>query len=386
MKNSPYRLLSSKWFYVILAATAIYWWSSTNDDASSKSSWQTTTNVTTTLVKRRDVPIEIELVGTVVARESVIIKSRIDSQITNVLFSDGDYVKEGQSLFELDDRAIKANLGELKASLAKEKAQLVNVKRQYERAQTLLKKNVVSQAQVDEAKATYAAQLAQVKAAQATLDNASVQLTYTTIKAPISGRTGTINVTRGNNVKANDAQGLVTINQISPIRVQFAIPQRYYPQVKKAMAQHSGLKIRAHHTESDQQVSGTLDYIENAINTSNGTFGARASFTNDKETLWPGMFVNVTLNLGVKKNVLAVPAQAVQGDDDNRIIYIAEGEPAKAKRTEIQTSLISNDVIVISHGISENDRVIIDGLLKIVDGAPVNITKEVTLSGEDITP
>src|SRR5207253_2158436 len=158
---------------------------------------------------------------------------------------------EGQVMFDLDDRAIKAQIEQLEAALQKEKAQLINTDLQYQRTLKLIKTHVVAQAQVDDAKAAYEGQLAQVNAAKANLDNARVQLTYATIKAPISGRTGTINVTRGNNVKANDTQALVTINQITPIRVQFAIPQRYYGKVKSALAL-GNVMVNAQNKESKQ--------------------------------------------------------------------------------------------------------------------------------------
>lgn len=375
MQESNPKLWRNKWLYIAAAAIAAIWWGMSGGDHSDNGDGREPVNISVATVTRQDVPTQLELVGNVVTRESVVVKSRIDSQVTDVLFKDGDYVKEGQPLFELDDRAIKANLNELQAALAREKAKLINIQRQYERAQKLLKTNVVSQAQVDEAKASYKAQAAQVEAAQATSDNAAVLLTYTTITAPISGRTGTINVTRGNTVKANDAQGLVTINQISPIDVQVAIPQRYYRQVKNAMNQKGGLTLHARHGESPHQVSGKLDYIENRIDTSNGTFAAHASFANKKESLWPGMFVNVTLDLGVEEDVLAVPAVAVQGDEGNRFVYKVEGTPPTAQRTPVDTALVAGNLIVITKGLKENDTVITDGMLRLIDGAPVNVTE-----------
>ena len=379
---SPSRsLLHNKLTYIALAGLAGAWWWYGRGDESSAAQKQDIVNVSAVKAVRQDVPTQISLVGTVVAMESVTVKSRIDSQVVQVLFKDGDYVKEGQPLFVLDDRTIKAQLSELEASVAKEKAQLVNVKRQYERAQKLMRTNVVSQAQVDETRAGYEAQMAQMEAAQATLDNAAVLLTYTTITAPISGRTGTITVTRGNTVKANDTGGLVTINRINPIRVQFAIPQRYYPQVKKGMTQEAGLAIHAQHAESQESVSGKMDYIENAIDTSSGTFAARANFDNKNETLWPGMFVKIILDLGVVKNALTVPAVAVQGDENHRFIYKIEGN--KALRTEVETSATSNDMTIITSGLKENDMVITDGMLRLVDGAPVNIADKQSSSPKE---
>jgi multidrug efflux system membrane fusion protein len=283
----------------LLIAAALWWFfggGAANDNAARSNAVQ----VSVAKAVSRDIPKQLALVGTVVAYETVAVKPRMDSQVTAVAFRDGDKVQEGQLLFELDDRAIKAQIQELEANLAKDKAQLVNSKLQYERALKLAKSNTVSQARVDETRAAYLAQAAQVGATQASLDNNNVLLSYTRIAAPISGRAGTINVTRGNNVMEGNAQPLVTINQVMPIRVQFAIPQRHYDPVKTAMAQGS-LPVVAKRGESDAVSSGTLEYLDNAIDTGNGTFAARAVFSNEDEMLWPGMFVNVILELGTEK-------------------------------------------------------------------------------------
>jgi membrane fusion protein, multidrug efflux system len=365
-------LLRSKWFYIVLAIAAAGWWWFGGASSGGKNVTPAV-RVTVAQVKREDVPDRVSLVGTVVAYETVAVKSRLDSQVTNVLFKDGDYVKEGQVLFELDDRTVKAQLKEMEAGVEKEKAQLVNLRLQYERAQKLLKTNTVAQAQVDTARAAYEAQLAQVNAMQASLDTASVQLTYTTIAAPISGRAGTINVTRGNNVRANDTQPLVTINQISPIRVQFSIPQRYYDQIRNVMSVGSMTVLAQRDESKEAAAEGTLEYLDNAIDVSNGTFAARAKFPNEDEKLWPGMFVNVSLELGVDKSVLTVPGVALQGDEGNRFVFVADKERKKAIRMPVEVAKNNGEVAIIANGISEGDEVIVDGLLRVTDGGPIEV-------------
>jgi len=367
------KLPKNKWSVLAIAAViaAILWFAFGKSGTIAPVA--NSVNVTVAPVVRKDVPIQVPLVGTVVAYETVSVKSRLDSQVMNVHFRDGDNVKEGQALFDLDDRAIKAQIQQFAAALSKEKAQLVNAELQYRRSQNLIKTNVVAQAQVDETKAAYEAQAAQVNAAQANLDNASVQLSYTTITAPISGRTGTINVTRGNTVKANDAQPLVTINQITPIRVQFAIPQRYYDQVKTALSQ-GNVEVKAKNKESTSIEIGRLEYVDNAIDVSNGTFAVRAVFDNKEEKLWPGMFVNITLDLGLEKNALAVPAVAIQGDDAQHFIFLADMDTKKAIRRPVDVSLNNGDIAVITKGLTENDQVIVDGLLHVTDGASIAIS------------
>lgn len=325
-------------------------------------------NVSVATAARQDVPLNVSLAGNVIAYETVAVKSRLDSQIIEVKFADGDAVQQGQVLFVLDDRTLRAQLKELEAGVNKERAQMENFRVQYERARALFEKKIVAQAQLDTAKAAYNAQLASVNATQAGLENTRVLLSYTTITAPISGRAGTINVTRGNNVKANDTQPLVTINRVSPIRVQFAIPERYYAQVKAAMAHE--IAVRATQ-EKAEPTNGTLEYIDNTIDPSTGTFTARAIFTNEKETLWPGMFVNVSVELGRETGVITVPSLALQGDEGQRFVFkVVDG---KAVKTPVETSQANGEVAIITQGVSEGDTVIIDGLLRITDGSAVTV-------------
>ena len=363
--------LSRKSLFVLagVAAAAWWFWYSGSDKTGENGA---AVNVTVSPVIRQDVPIQLELVGTVVAQETVAIKSRLDSQLTDVLFKDGETVKEGQLLFKLDDRSLTAQQNELEAQLEKEKAQLINVKLQYERAQKLLAGGTVSQSRVDETKAAYEAQAAQVGATRASLESVRATLSYTKITAPISGRAGTINVTRGNNVKAND-QTLVTINQVSPIRVHFAIPERYYDQVKRAMGKE-GITVTAKRGETGEQASGTLEYVDNAIDVANGTFAARANFANENEMLWPGMFVNVSLLLGKEPDALTVPAVAIQGDEGNRFVFAVDAEGKKAARKPVVVSQIAGNTAIVASGLSEGERVIVDGLLRVSDGAAVAIT------------
>jgi len=266
--------------------------------------------------------------------------------------------------------------------LVKQKATLVNDQLQYDRMEKLVKSNAVSRAQADEAKATYQAQVGQVGVAQANLDNARVQITYTTVTAPIAGRTGTINVTRGNNVKANDPQALVTINRIRPIRVQFSTPQRYYEQVRATLNQGE-VPVTATQKESTETAQGKLEYLDNNIDVANGTFAARAVFTNEDEKLWPGMFVNVVLNLGLRKGVLTVPAVAIQGDENNHFVFLVKDK--KAVRTPVEVDN-NGDIAIITKGVSEGDQVITDGMLRVRDGTEVEVTAPAAASAPTEKP
>jgi len=319
--------------------------------------------------KRANVPLTLQLAGNVIPYETVAVKSRLDSVVTEVAFHDGDHVAQGQVLFKLDDRSLKAQLSQLQATVQKEQAQLADLKLQFERAKLLVVNKAIAQAAYDTANAAYISQQAAVSEAQATLDNTKVLLSYTTITAPIEGRAGTINVTLGNNVKANDAQALVTINRVTPIRAQFAIPERYYEQVRTAMAQ--SIPVKAVRDNAAEQPQGKLEYIDNTIDPTTGAFIARAIFTNEKEALWPGMFVTVTLDLLHEDNVLTVPAVAVQGDTGNNFVFKAMD--GKAVKTPVEISRMSGEVAIVTKGLNDGENVLVDGLMRVMDGAVIEI-------------
>lgn len=369
--------MPSKKMPLLLAAALLagIWWYSTGT-GKDKQSAQSAVNVTLATVTQQDIPILVHLVGNVVAYETVALKSRLDSQVKEVLFKNGDNVEEGQTLFELDDRQVRAQIAQFTASLSREKAQLVNAELQYTRAQQLRKTQVVAQAQVDEAKAMFEAQQALVGAAQANLENAEILLSYTHVTAPISGRTGTINVTRGNTVKANDTTPLVVINQIRPIRVQTSIPERYYEAVRAAL-DAGPVAVTAQSKDSQVTTEGKLEYVENTIDAASGTFAARAVFENADEKLWPGMFVNVSLDLGTQKDALTVPSVAVQGDEGKRFVYFADTQAMKAQRRDVEIGMNNGDIATITKGLMPGDQVIVDGILRVTDAASITpVTKE----------
>lgn len=373
-----------RWIIALLVVGLIGWWGYDKFVAAdtSKGKGAPAVLVTAAPVTRQDVPIALSLVGNVIAYETVSIKSRLDSLVTDVRFKDGDYVEQGQVLFMLDDRNINAQLKEQEANVAKERAQLQNLRLQYDRARTLNEKKFVAQAQVDQTKAAYNSQLAVIEAAQAAMENTRVLLSYTTIRAPISGRAGTINVTKGNNVKANDTQALVTINQVSPIRAQFAIPERYYEQVKAALT--ASIPVTASRQGVAGTSQGTLEYIDNTIDPSTGAFTARAIFSNENEALWPGMFATIAIALGREAGALTVPAVAVQGDEGKHFVFkLAEG---KAIKTPVDVARTLGETAIISKGLSEGEQVLTDGLLRVTDGAAVEISKPKTEAPKEDAP
>lgn len=324
-------------------------------------------------VARQDVAMDLSEVGNVIAYETVAVRARLDSQVTEVKFRDGDEVKKGDLLFVLDDRTLKAQVSQLEANLRRDQAQLENLRQQFERSQALTAKGFETAANLDEAKAAYKAQQAIVGASQASLESTRVQLGYTAITAPISGRTGTINVTTGNTVKANDTQPLVTINQIKPIRVQMALSQSYFDALRGATQGGREVTVSAARQGSDEASEGKLEYIDNGVDQTTGTFVVRAAFANEDEKLWPGMFVNATLHLGTQKQAMVVPEVAVQhGQAGDFVFVIADN---KALRRDIKVERMQDNLAVIKDGLQEGEQVAVDGIMSLKEGTAV-VVKE----------
>lgn len=320
-------------------------------------------------VTRQDVPVRMKAVGTVMPLQSVAVRSRIDSQIMEVKFHDGDTVKAGDVLFVLDDRTLKAQHVQTQANLERDKAQFDNAKRQFERLTELGKQGFASRADQDNARAAYATAQANVAADEAALENIGVQLGYTTITAPIGGRTGTISVTVGNNVKANDVP-LVTINQIRPILMQASLPQDSFDSVRSAM-QAGSVPASASRTGAGEADKGTLAYIDNAIDQATGTFVVRASFDNENEHLWPGMLGTLMLDVGMRKDALTIPEVAVQHAGDETFVYVvADG---KAHRKDVKVSQSQDQIAVVGEGLEAGEQVAVDGMLSLQDGSSVTV-------------
>lgn len=353
---------------IVLAAMLAAWWRM-GGGGGGKAPGPQTVPIVSAPVIRQNVPLELREVGTVTAYETVSVKARLDSQIVEVLFRDGDNVKAGAPLFILDGRSMQAQLNQMEATLRRDEAQLQNLKQQYERAQKLIQTGFTSQARLDETRAAYESQRATIGATKAATENLRVQLGYMRITAPIDGRTGTINVTAGNTVKANDERPLVTINKIRPIRVQTALSQVYFDAVRDAMRLET-LHVTAQREGGDAVTGGTLEYIDNAVDPATGTFKARARFANEDEALWPGMFVTLTLMLGEEKGALTIPEVAVQHAQTGDFVFVIRD--AKALRRDVKIARTHSGNAVLLSGLEEGERVAVDGLLSLRDGSAVS--------------
>jgi multidrug efflux system membrane fusion protein len=322
-------------------------------------------------VVRQPAPVRLDTIGTVQTIANVAVKSRIDAVITDVMIRDGQYVKAGDVLYKLDSRAIEAQLHQAEAQLARDQAQLHFAQHEVKRFAPLAEKNFVSREQLEQAQSNQAALSASVQADQAALENLRVQLSYYTMVAPIDGRVGAIAIKKGNSIKANDA-ALVTINQIKPIYVGFSLPQANLPEVRAAMAQGPvRVSVKAP-GDAGKPETGHIAFFDNAIDTSSGTIGVKATFANDDQGLWPGQFVNVSVLLRTDPDALVVPQAAVQAGQSSAYVYVIKPDNTAELRT-VTVARTVDGKSVISKGLKEGERVATDGQLRLTNGTRVEI-------------
>lgn len=325
--------------------------------------------VTSTRVEQQDVPIYLTGVGTVTANQSVTVKTRVDGELDKVGFVEGQDVKAGQMLAQLDPRALQAQLAQAKATQAKDQAQLVNARLDLKRFTQLTKEDAATQQQLDTQRALVSQLEATVQMDEAQVAFAQVQLGYTTITAPIGGRVGARLVDPGNIVHATDTGGLVVINQIDPISVIFTVPESAVGDINTAMADTpQGLPVTALGRESNQPLGeGKLVLVNNQIDTTTGTVQLKALFPNPRHVLWPGQYVNARLQLGVRKQALTVPAAVVQRGQNGTYAYALDDQGI-ARIQPIRVAVIQDNVAVVDDGLKAGERVVVDGQYKLRPG------------------
>src|SRR5215469_629549 len=321
--------------------------------------------------ERRPMPVRLDAIGNVQSIANVAFKSRIDAQIDQVRVKDGQYVKTGDVLFHLDSRAAEAQVHQMEAQLARDRAQLVNAKRDVDRFAPLVAKDFVSRQQYDTSVTTAQALEASVKADEAALDNAKVLLTYYTITAPIDGRIGMVQSKLGNNLKANDVS-FATLNQVKPIYVNFSVSERELPGIKAAMAKGPVAVSALAPGDEGSPIMGKLAFFDNAVDATTGTIALRGVFSNDDERLWPGQYVNVSVTLAVQEDALVVPQAAVQIGQEKPFLFIVRPDNT-AEARKVETSRTVDGKTIITSGIAVGDRVVIDGQLRLTNGARVDI-------------
>jgi len=335
-------------------------------------------SVVADVVVQMDAPIEVSAIGTVQPIAAVMVKSRIDGEITQVHFEEGQEVKEGDLLFSLDDRAARAQLRQSEANLERDRAQLQRFHQEVARQTGLARSGVASAQKLEDTMTSEAVFEATVRASEAAVETARVILNYTTIRAPITGRTGSVAFKRGNIVKAVDTAQvvlpLVVITQLRPIYVTFTIPERHLADLRAAQA--SGrLPVTVTVPDKPQSpATGTLTFIDNQVDAATGTISLKATFANDDTRLWPGQFVNVTLRLGTQANAVAAPSVGIQiGQNGPYVFLIRDDSTAELRLVRVDRTV--GNKTVIAEGLAAGDRIVVDGQLRLDNGMRVNVQR-----------
>jgi multidrug efflux system membrane fusion protein len=334
---------------------------------------QPTVPVSVTTVKRAIVPYIVTANGIAEPMQTVAVEAQVNGILNRVAFAEGQAVQAGQILFQLDARQYVAVLDQARAQLARDEAQASNARRDAARYAALVKEGYVTGSQADQAEATAASAAATVIADRAAVSKAALDVANCTIRAPISGRTGSLLVRQGNLVKANSEPPLVVINQIQPILVRFAVPQSQFPDIQRYYRGGNALLVRATPSEgTGVPLDGTLAFVDNNVDSTTGTVLLKARFSNPEGALWPGQYTNVALQLYVDPNALTLPAPAVMTGQQGTYVYTIDSAGSAATRP-VRVSRTVDSVAVIASGLKEGERVIVDGQSRLVPGSKVTI-------------
>jgi membrane fusion protein, multidrug efflux system len=328
--------------------------------------------VTTARVVQQTVPVYLTGIGTVTAKESVTIRARIDGQLDKINFEEGQDIKAGELVAQLDPRVQQAQLEQAQAQKAKDQAQLANAELDLRRYAALMKQDATTRQIYDAQRSLVAQSKAAVQSDDAQISYAATQLSFTRITAPISGRAGARLVDPGNIVHANDANGLVVINQIDPITVVFTLPEESFQAINNALrASARPLTVIAYARNSNEPLGeGSLILLNNQIDTSTGTVQLKGLFSNPRHTLWPGQYVNAKLILGQRAQALTVPAAVVQRGPDGPYAYVVDAADT-ARIAPIDVGTIQDGTAIINKGLKAGERVVLDGQYKLKPGLKI---------------
>lgn len=353
--------------------------------------------VTVATAAQKNVPVEVQVIGNVEAYSTISVKAQVTGQLEKMFFHEGDFVKKGDMLFNIDPRPLEAalnsakanlardeaSLGQARANLARDEAQARYAKSQSDRYQQLFEQKIISRDQAEQLRATadaaaqaVAADKATIESAQANIgasranvENAQVQLGYTKIQSPIDGRTGNVAAKQGNVVMANSAE-LLTITQVEPIYVTFAVPESQLTAVKTYMAEGK-LPVRARpQDDPNGEEIGYLTFIDNAVDTTTGTIKLKGTFPNTDHKLWPGQFVRVTLRLTTQQNAVVVPNEAVQTGQNGSFIYVVKQDRTVESRPITVGARVDQDMVIQS-GLEPGETVVTEGQLRLAPGSKV---------------
>ena len=324
-------------------------------------------------VERSTIPVTLSAIGTGRAFQTVSVESQVAGIVKEVHYRQGQFVHKGDLLITLDKDPFLAALAQADAALARDKAQAQLSQADLKRSEKLYKQGIVSHEQYDQSLATSTGTQATVRADEAAIRTAQIQLSYCSVYAPISGVTGAQLVSPGATVKANDDPVLVVINQVSPIYVNFSVPQQYLEPIKRAMAR-SRLRVQATPPGDSAAEIGLLTFVNNTVDTTTGTIQLMATFPNPNHHLWPGQFGNVSLSLGERPNALVIPSEAVQAGQQGDYVFVVKADKTVDVRP-LKVGLTVKDQTEVLQGLSAGETIVADGQVRLVPGTKVYFTK-----------
>ena len=324
---------------------------------------------------QKDVPLEIMSIGRVEAISTVSVRAQVGGEVTAVHFKEGQIVRKGDKLFTIDPRPFEIALKQAESLLEKDRALFRNAEADLARYADLVQKDFVTKEHYDALGANRDVLAAAIKADEASVAKARLDLGYTAVASPIDGRTGSLFIDAGNIVTANDVNPAVVIEQITPIYVTFSVPEQNLPRIREFMAKRPLQTEAASAANPQKPFSGVLTFIDNTIDPSAGTIMMKATFDNPGGAMWPGQFLNVRLFLTVEKGVVTVPSQAVQTGQSGQYVFVVK-EDLTAEMRPVQVDRTYGEESIIAAGLKPGERVVTDGQLRLVPGARVEIRPE----------
>lgn len=323
---------------------------------------------------RGSIPVTLTAVGTVEASEVVEIKARINGLLRKVHFEEGSDVREGDPLFSLDSRDLEAQLRSARAGLDRIRAQLKKAGEDKRRNDDLLRQGLISRDQQETTDTALAALQAELREAEAAVEAAAVDLSHAEIRSPLNGRTGVLQLNAGNMVKANADSPMVVISRVEPVNVRFSVPEAQLSAIMAAQAK-APLRVTARPAGVSEAVSGSLFFIDSAVDSKTGTITLKARFANDGRQLWPGQFADVTLEVGTMQDAVLVPERAVAPGAEGEYVFVILPDNTVEYRT-VRTGLRHGDLVVVESGLNGGERIVLDGHLRLTPGAAVTIRSE----------
>ncbi|WP_248918735.1 efflux RND transporter periplasmic adaptor subunit [Pseudomonas entomophila] len=370
----PSRLFVLAALALVALATAGFWLAQRPSAPASRGA--SAVPVRVVAVAQQDVPRYLGAIGSVLSLHSVEVRPQVEGVLTQVLVKEGQWVKQGDLLATLDDRAIRASLDQARAQLGQTQAQLQVARVNLKRYQLLSTDDGVSKQTLDQQQALVNQLQATMTGDQAAIDNATVQRSYTRIASPVTGRVGIRNVDPGNLVRTTDAQGLFSVTQIDPIAVEFSLPQQQLPTLQSLLKAPAPAEVEAYMDADGERsllAKGHLSLIDNQVSATTGTVRVKAEFDNQDGRLWPGQLVTVRLRTAVDENALVVPPPVVQRSIDGHFVYRVDGD----KVTSVPVKVLYQDsTLTIVAGVKAGDRLVLDGQSRLKPGAKVEVTPQ----------